>query len=155
MSDTVTYNGVEYSVDKILLIKGEGAKVEIDKTKQSNVEQAYRSDKTKHPIVIPVDTGYYTLIAPLEENTKSKVAYVLSKFVLKRLRNASESNAPLARQRFERTQPVTEIKPTQMHPLAAQRLTGIAALRARVEQQDRGRYNENDHDRNNYNKNSY
>lgn len=158
MSDTVIYNGVSYDVERIILMKG--VKAQIDTSKQTNVENAVCSSKIKYPIVIPVDGGYYTLIKPAVEAKNPSVAFVLSKFILKKLRDtpvtdarpyttgfaAPVQNRLVYQQPYGQRQqqsPVVENHRQPEQPIRAietapKKLTGIEVLRerARIQQQE-------------------
>lgn len=125
MSDTVIYNGVNYDVEKVILMKG--AKALIDTSKQTNVQNAFSSDKIKYPIVIPVGDDFYTLIKPAVEAKNPSVAFVLSKFTLKKLRDepvvVSRLNNPVisdhsqVRVAFQRTKPAAPLSEAGFQPL--------------------------------------
>lgn len=118
MSDTVIYNGVSYDVEKILMIRGEGARVKIDKNKQTNVEQAVCSDKTNYPIVVPVGDTFFTLIKPAVEAKNSTTVFVLSKFILKKLRDVPVTPSRLYNSGDNQVRPI--YRPPAEHRLTEQ-----------------------------------
>ena len=179
MSDTVIYNGVNYDVEKVILMKG--AKALIDISKQTNVQNAFSSDKIKYPIVIPVGDDFYTLIKPAVEAKNPSVAFVLSKFTLKKLRDEpvvvsrlrnpvlptllvttpqrrndpSEEYVVNRFKEHDRIKPLVEITERKPYPVNAPKLTGIEVLRerARVQQLEYQNRNQFDDRQNNHNRN--
>ena len=177
MSDTVIYNGVNYDVEKIILMKG--AKALIDTSKQTNVQNAFSSDKIKYPIVIPVGDDFYTLIKPAVEAKNPSVAFVLSKFTLKKLRDEpvvvsrlrnpvlptllvttpqrrndpSEEYVVNRFKEHDRIKPLVEITERKPYPVNAPKLTGIEVLRERARVQQLEYRNQFDDRQNNHNRN--
>lgn len=92
MVNTVSFNGKDYTIDKVLSLATQSAKdiYSVDKVQElSNLDKAVTSDKTEHLIITPFEGKTVVLIKPnnLEQqlkNGKVKIAFY-SKFLIKKL----------------------------------------------------------------------
>jgi hypothetical protein len=86
MSDFVTYNGSQYSVEKLNTIKGDGAKTSVQLEKLYEFNKAPTA-KVSSLIVTPYMDGFAVIAKPEGEIKFPAAAHIVSKVVLKKIKH--------------------------------------------------------------------
>lgn len=86
MSDFVTYNGSQYSVEKLNTIKGDGARTSLSFEKLHGFDVAPVA-KVSSLIVTPYMEGFAVVVKPEGELKFPIQAHIVSKVVLKKIKH--------------------------------------------------------------------
>lgn len=85
MSKTLSHGGVEYNIDLLLSIKGQGTNIRVKQTECVTSDNVIIDDTIKKPILVNTN-GQLTVIidTPFQRNEKPFDAVLLSKHILKK-----------------------------------------------------------------------
>jgi hypothetical protein len=83
----VTYNGNNYLLSNLLLIKGEGNKTAVKLSQLAGLDQALVSSEVRSCIVTPGIDGLHVLVKPEGELKENPTVYILSKVILKKIKH--------------------------------------------------------------------
>lgn len=90
MTQYISYNDNKYDVKKLLLIKGEGSRVQYDSSKLLNLDKAFSSNETDGIVTVPFCDKFHVLVKTSKEITNKTPVYILSKFLLKKIKYSPE-----------------------------------------------------------------
>ena len=86
MSDFVTYNGSQYSVEKLNTIKGDGAKTSVQLDRLHEFDKAPTA-KVSSLIVTPYMEGFAVIAKPEGEIKFPVTVHIVSKMLLKKIKH--------------------------------------------------------------------